>query len=155
MMPWYHAAPRFYQWEVTSIRDIAKASRKLLPGFIFQPGSGWFHCQECFYGCEDSSINVDSRGGGRTPLSWAAVGRHEAVVKLLLDTGEVDVDSKGSKGSKGSKDRKYRRTLLSWAAVGGHEAVVKLLLDMGKVDVDSEGAVGHHCGWLSREETRP
>jgi ankyrin repeat protein len=40
------------------------------------------------------------------------------VIKLLLATGEVDVDS---------KDTEYGRTPLWWAARNGHEAVVKLL----------------------------
>ena len=48
-------------------------------------------------------------------LCWG--NGHEAVVKLLFDTGKVDVDSKGSDG----------RTQLSWAAENVHEAVVKLL----------------------------
>ncbi|RYP57864.1 hypothetical protein DL769_009241 [Monosporascus sp. CRB-8-3] len=64
----------------------------------------------------------------RTPLSWAAEKGQEAVVKLLLDTGKVDVDSKDDDGL----------TPLSWAAKEGHEAVIKLLLDTGKVDVDSK-----------------
>jgi ankyrin repeat protein len=42
---------------------------------------------------------------------------HEAVVKLLLDTGKVDVDSKGVDG----------RTPVWWAAENGHESVVELL----------------------------
>jgi ankyrin repeat protein len=51
------------------------------------------------------------------------------VVKLLLETGNVDVDS---------QDSEYGRTPLSWAAGEGYEAVVKLLLDTGKVDVNSK-----------------
>lgn len=47
----------------------------------------------------------------------------EAVAKLLLDTGKIDVDSKDSCG----------QTPLRWAAYGGHEAVVKLLLETGKL----------------------
>jgi ankyrin repeat protein len=50
------------------------------------------------------------------------------VVKLLLATGKVDVDSKS----------KYGQTPLSWAAERGHEAVVKLLLATDKVDVNSK-----------------
>jgi ankyrin repeat protein len=51
------------------------------------------------------------------------------VVKLLLETGNVDVDC---------KDPEYGKTPLSWAAEEGHEAVVKLLLETEKVDVDSQ-----------------
>jgi ankyrin repeat protein len=39
-----------------------------------------------------------------TLLSWVAEKGHEAVVKLLLDTGKVDVDA---------KDSEYGRTPLS------------------------------------------
>src|SRR5262249_22558006 len=56
---------------------------------------------------------------GHTPLFWAARNGHGAVVKLLLETGKVDVDS---------KDGRFGLTPLSWAARNGHEAVVKLLL---------------------------
>lgn len=55
---------------------------------------------------------------GRTPLSWASETGYESVVKLLFDTGKVDVDS---------KDTEYSQTPLSWAAIFGHESVVKLL----------------------------
>ena len=54
---------------------------------------------------------------GRTPLSWAAESGHEAVVKLLLATEKVDVDSKDY----------YRSDTAVVAAESGHEAVVKLL----------------------------
>ena len=53
----------------------------------------------------------------QTPLLWAACNGHEAVVKLLLATGQVDADSKDT----------ANRTPLWWAARHGHEAVVKLL----------------------------
>ena len=57
-------------------------------------------------------MDADSKDKKRQmPLSLAAVGGHEAVVKLLLARVDVDADSKDKK----------RQTPL------GHEAVVKLL----------------------------
>ncbi|KAI9776691.1 MAG: hypothetical protein M1839_009418 [Geoglossum umbratile] len=70
--------------------------------------------------------------GGRTPVLWAAESGREAVVKLLLETGKADVDSKDSWG----------RTPLSWAAGSGHKAVVKVLLETGKANVDSKDSGG-------------
>ncbi|KAF4154399.1 hypothetical protein CNMCM6069_009417 [Aspergillus lentulus] len=55
-----------------------------------------------------------------TPLSWAAVKGHEALVKQLLDKG-ADIDTRNRSGE----------TPLSEAAANGHEAVVKQLLDKG------------------------
>jgi hypothetical protein len=81
---------------------------------------------------------------GQSALSLAARYGHEAVVRLLLDTGKVDVDS---------TDKKDGRTPLSWAAECGHEAVVRLLLDTGKVDVDSTDKDGRTpLSWAAQNE---
>jgi ankyrin repeat protein len=45
-----------------------------------------------------NQAEVDSKDeNGRTPLSWAAGNGHEATVKLLLDMGKIDADSKNIK----------------------------------------------------------
>ncbi|KAH8712240.1 hypothetical protein GQ44DRAFT_598742, partial [Phaeosphaeriaceae sp. PMI808] len=64
----------------------------------------------------------------RSVLSYLAELGNVAIVKLVLDTGKVDVDAKDNNGW----------TPLSRAAEGGHEAVVKLLVDTGKVDIDAK-----------------
>ncbi|KAJ5900022.1 hypothetical protein N7495_004766 [Penicillium taxi] len=87
---------------------------------------------KCVLLCTDNvELDVDAKDTeyGQTPLSWAAKGGHDAVVKILLDTNKVDVDA---------KDTRYGQTPLSWAAEGGHDAVVKMLLDTNKVDVDAK-----------------
>jgi ankyrin repeat protein len=57
---------------------------------------------------------------------------YEAIVKLLLSSGKVDIDSRSNSG----------RTPLSYAAERGHDAVVKLLLGSGEVDIESKSKAG-------------
>lgn len=68
---------------------------------------------------------------GLTPLSFAARHGHEAVVKLLLSTEDVDPDIKDRDG----------RTPLLFAAEQGYEGVVKLLLLTEDVDPDTKDRV--------------
>ena len=64
-------------------------------------------------------IEADSKNmDGRTPLSWAAQNRHEAVVKLLVERDDVEANSKD----------KYGQTPLSRAAWNRQDAVVKRLV---------------------------
>ncbi|KAH7464150.1 hypothetical protein FOMA001_g17939 [Fusarium oxysporum f. sp. matthiolae] len=70
---------------------------------------------------------------GRTALWYAAARGHETVVKLLLDTGKVDVNT---------RDTLHGQTPLWRAAAGGYEGIVKLLLNIGEVDVDAKDPIG-------------
>jgi ankyrin repeat protein/nucleoside phosphorylase len=84
---------------------------------------------------ETGKFMLDSKDKhGQTLLSWAAENGNEAIVQLLLATGQVDPDS---------KDYNYHgRTPLSWAAGKGNEAIIKLLLATGQVDPDSKDIDG-------------
>ncbi len=64
---------------------------------------------------------------GLTPLGVAILGGHEGVVRMLLATGEVDVNLGHNDGA----------TPLCVAARKGHEGIVRMLLDTGKVDVNA------------------
>ncbi|KAK1533432.1 hypothetical protein CPAR01_10140 [Colletotrichum paranaense] len=69
---------------------------------------------------------------GRTPFLWAIQMGHEAIVKMFLDTGKVDVDERDQ----------YGQTPLLWAIRIGREIIVKMLLDTGKVNVDERDQYG-------------
>ncbi|KAH7237429.1 hypothetical protein B0J15DRAFT_538684 [Fusarium solani] len=67
-------------------------------------------------------------GSGFTPLLMAAYQGHESIVRLLLETGQVDVDANDTHG----------RTPLLWAAMKWNEPIVRLLLEHGaEIDVRS------------------
>ena len=65
------------------------------------------------------TVDPDIKDGksSLTPLWWAARNGHGAAVKLLLATGQVEVNLKDISG----------RTPLSWATENRHEAVINLL----------------------------
>ncbi|KAF1808265.1 ankyrin [Eremomyces bilateralis CBS 781.70] len=69
---------------------------------------------------------------GRTPLSYAAKGGHETVVRLLVERDDVATGSKDKDG----------RTPLSWAAERGYEAIVQLLVEQNDVAADSKDKDG-------------
>jgi ankyrin repeat protein len=62
---------------------------------------------------------TQSDDSGMTPLSLAARSGHEAIVKLILETGVADVTMQDNEGM----------TALDWADSYYHEAVSKLLFN--------------------------
>jgi ankyrin repeat protein len=80
-------------------------------------------------------IEAGSEDETRMELLVSAVEKgHEAVVKLLLETGKIDLGSKDGNGT--------GMALLVSAVEKGHEAVVKLLLETSKVDLESKDGNG-------------
>ena len=65
---------------------------------------------------------------GRTPLIWAASRGNEAVVRLLIERGVVDINAKDKNGW----------ILLSMAAESGFETIVQLLVERGDVDINAK-----------------
>lgn len=82
----------------------------------------------------DNELNKDYMNDfDQTSLLWAAERGHEAVVKLLLQTGKMDLNLKDSESGK---------TPIAYAAENGHEGIARLLLRTGKVDPDSDSKDG-------------
>ena len=98
--------------------------------------------QWLLYNCAELNSRDEN---GQTPLSWAAVNGHEAVVKLLLSRDDVAADS---------RDNRDGRTPLFWAARNGHEAVVKLLLsrNVGADPKDIWGQTPLSCAAMKGHE---
>ena len=95
--------------------------------------------QWLLYNCAELNSRDEN---GQTPLSWAAVNGHEAVVKLLLSRDDVAADSQDKNG----------QTPLSLAAKNGHEAVVKLLLSRDDVVADSQNEYGRTpLSWAAKK----
>ncbi|KAF5675926.1 ankyrin repeat-containing protein [Fusarium denticulatum] len=90
---------------------------------------------------DTGNVGVDARDtkNSQTPLLLASRNGHEAVVKMLLDIGKVNIDARDKGG----------QTPLSCAAENGHEVVVEMLLDTGKVDVDARDKGGRTLLWLA------
>ena len=57
--------------------------------------------------------------------------KNDTLVKVLLKSGKIDVDSRNECG----------QTLLSWAIKEGHEATINILLDEG-ADLESRDSYG-------------
>ena len=77
----------------------------------------------------------------RTPVSRAAMGGHEGVVKILLGRDDVNLNE---------PDR-YGQTPLCWAAENGHAGVVKILLGWGNVNPDKPDKLGRTPLWWASQ----
>jgi len=87
------------------------------------------------------TVDPNSRNTiGRTPLSFAAMYGHDAIVITLLTNECVDPDLKDYYGS----------TPLSIAARNCRTEVVKMLLATGRVDFDSRDCFGQAPLWWAR-----
>ncbi|CAH0052972.1 unnamed protein product, partial [Clonostachys solani] len=111
---------------------------------LHQYGKSSCHCPPLLHNNEDGygtavqslpieKVYFDLKDrNGRTPLSWAAEHGSLEVAKLLLNTGQVDVESRDEIG----------QTPLSRAAKYGSLEVAKLLLDTGRAEADSRDNAG-------------
>jgi ankyrin repeat protein len=141
---------------------LANSHRDAVRALLYPPGQlpppGKDVCENLEYG---QGFRANE---GQTPLAWASDRGYRGVVKLLLDTPGIKLDSRDRLGQtsllyaakkgheaivqllvkKGadveSKD-KYDRTALWWAAASGHDAIVQLLVRSG-ADVKSKDIHG-------------
>lgn len=97
---------------------------------------------------DNTNVDTNSRSqGGRSALWWAVDNGHTAIVELLLNTENVDVDL---------PDVLSQRTPLSVAVRNGYTKISKLLLDSHKVNVDSKDVYGvSPLWWANQNRSRP
>lgn len=100
-------AAHFREAGIRSEEEIAVSARSLC-----EIGSKRYKAWSAIYASNTSGFPKSA-----SSLIIASYFGLDAVAKLLLETGKVDVDSRDSDG----------QTPLSWAAENGREAVVKLL----------------------------
>jgi ankyrin repeat protein len=140
-------SPRFQVWfhiywdMVNSSVKIPQFTNTLMVGSYF----GHETVVNLLTSTNEAGVNLRDRDG-RTPLSYAAEGGHEGVVKLLLKSSADFVRPHVSLAMArlllvNSKDTSDRTPLL-YAARGGHEAVVKLLLTTDQAIVNPKDRSG-------------
>ena len=74
----------------------------------------------------------------RTPLWWAALQGHHAVVNLLLAQKNVNLNSRGFFHNR-ADDQRYTETALGVAVCKGNDMIVKRLIECEDVDVNLSG----------------
>jgi ankyrin repeat protein len=90
---------------------------------------------------KDLKTNRRRRRSGSTPLLLAASNGDEAILRLLLQQGDINPDSRGHNGD----------TPLICAARKGHKGVVQLLLDQRGVDADANNEANQTPLWCAAE----
>ena len=76
----------------------------------------------------------------RTPLWWAALAGHEAVVKLLLSQGQIKVNDRASTAN-GHRGELFSGAPLSIAASRGRHKIVELLIEREDMDVNMPDSI--------------
>lgn len=146
------------------VYDNALPGNHLLPALHVAAAAGYIEAVRLLLRlCSPNSLCPQKR---RTALHYAVCNGEEEIVRLLLDSGKVDANSKDNHGqtplsraaqcdqeavvrvllesekvNADSKDN-HDQTPLSWAAEYGREAVVRVLLESERVDADFKDNFG-------------
>ena len=91
--------------------------------------------------------------GNQSPRSAEAIERRISIVKMLLETGKIDVNRKHKVSEKLEQYRGYTRgrAVLHIAAKHGDNAIVELLLGVKAIDVNVQDTGGETALFLAAE----